>query len=290
MKTKYLILFLLISTKVFCQNTVPDSTTNPENQDAFFDSIFKSQLDKKVFQGAAFVFVQNGKVLYKKGYGIYDAKKNTPVNPDSSIFYTASVSKIFASLSLMQLQEKGKCNMTDDANKYFDKFKLDNPFSTPVTLKNLVTHTAGFEDRFTGGIVKNASEIIPLEEYFSKRMPAIVMQPGTQISYSNHSAALAGLIVQKISGISYDEYVQQNIFTPLGMLYSSFFQPPPTQLQKIIPKNGRPQPFYNPYPAASCVTTASDMGKLIVALLSTNNSGFISIIFKANFFTAMVSK
>lgn len=233
------------------------------------DALFNKQITDKTARGISFVLIDNGNVVFEKGYGYSDMKNAKPVDAQNTIFSIASVSKIFATLSLMQFQEKGKCKITDDVDKYLG-YKIKNNFPTPVTIFNLMTHTAGFEDKFMGGLTPDPHKIIPLEKYFQQAMPAVVMEPGTQISYSNHGGALAGLVAEKIKGTSFDKYVQQNIFAPLEMKHSSFFQPAPDSLQKNMVRGEYPQPYFNPYPAGSCVTTADDMGKLILSLLNDN--------------------
>ncbi len=262
MKLFFFIVATICSLELSAQNEISYSPTA-------IDTMFNKQLTDKTARGISFVLIANGKVVFEKGYGYSDMKNVKPVDAQNTIFSIASVSKIFATLSLMQLQEKGKCKISDDVNKYLG-FKIKNPFSTPVTIFNLMTHTAGFEDKFMGGLTPDPHKIIPLEKYFQKAMPAVVMEPGTQISYSNHGGALAGLVAEKISGTSFDKYVQQNIFDPLEMKHSSFFQPAPDSLQKNMVRGEYPQPYFNPYPAGGCVTTADDMSKLILSLLNDN--------------------
>ncbi|HMG14286.1 MAG TPA: serine hydrolase domain-containing protein, partial [Saprospiraceae bacterium] len=270
---KYII--LLLGLFPYNNNIAQSSDSlSSENYSQFFDSIFQNPLSKKVFRGAAFVFVKDGKIMYEKGYGYVDLKKTHKVSPLNSIFYTASVSKIFPALALMQLQQYGKCNMNDDVRKYLGEIQLHNPFHTNVRLINLVTHTAGFEDRFFNAMVKDPAYLRPLDKYFALNMPDIVMEPGTQISYSNHGAALSGLIVQLISGIPFYQFAREHIFAPLAMNHTSFMQPLPDSLGKLIKQGGNYQPYYNPYPAASCVTTADDMGKLLIALMDKTNPVF----------------
>lgn len=261
-------IFLLLA--IFCNFKLSAQTDSNYYSAAAFNAIFNKQIENKTARGISFVFVEDSKISYEKGYGFSDMKLTKPVDAANTVFSTASISKIFATLSLMQLQERGKCKITDEVNKYLTTYKLKNPFSTPVTLLNLMTHTAGFEDKFMGGLTPDANKLIPLEKYFQQAMPAIVMEPGTQISYSNHGGALAGLMAEKISGVSFDKYVQQNIFNPLGMRHSSFFQPAPDSLQTNMVRGEYPQPYFNPYPAGACVTTADDMGKLILSLLQDN--------------------
>jgi CubicO group peptidase (beta-lactamase class C family) len=261
-------IFLLLT--IFCSLKSLAQTDSNYYSPASFDAIFNKQIDSKTARGISFAFVADGKILFEKGYGYSDMKLTKPADAVNTVFSTASVSKIFATLSLLQLHEKGKCKISDEVNEYLTNYKLKNPFATPVTLFNLMTHTAGFEDKFMGGLTPDASKIIPLDDYIKKFMPAIVMEPGTQISYSNHGGALAGLMAEKISGVSFDKYVQENIFNPLGMQHSSFFQPAPPSLQNNMVRGEYQQPYFNPYPAGACVTTANDMGKLIISLLNDN--------------------
>lgn len=172
----------------------------------------------------------------------------------------------------MQLVEQGKLDLDRNVNEYLD-FKIPDAFGQPITLKNLLAHTPGFEeqikDLFTVG-----SESPNLGAYLKTHIPARIYPPGTVPAYSNYGAALAGYIVERVSGRPFNEYVEQNIFKPLGMDHSTFRQPLPPTLASFM-SNGyqlasdEPKPFevVVPFPAGSMSTTASDTARFMLAHL-----------------------
>src|SRR5258706_14203226 len=113
--------------------------------EAFFDGIVPLQLERSDAAGATILVRKDGKELLKKGCGFSDIAKKKPVDPDSTIFRLASISKLFTWVSVMQLVEQGKLDLDADVNKYLD-FQIAPAFGKPVTLRNLMTHTAGFEE------------------------------------------------------------------------------------------------------------------------------------------------
>ena len=144
-----------------------------------------------------------------------------------------------------------------------------------MTIADLLTHTAGFEDKFAGTIALQ-SDSISLASFFARNRPRRVRPAGVEVSYSNIGIALAGYAVQVASGESFDAYVAAHIFAPLGMTHSTFAQPPPADwvkdLASLPPRSARSIAFV-PYPAASLVTTPGDMGRFIAAHLSNNVPG-----------------
>jgi CubicO group peptidase (beta-lactamase class C family) len=116
----------------------------------------------------------------------------------------------------MQLSEQGRLDLNDKVSKHLD-FSLANSFPEPVRIKHLMAHTAGFEELNTGTFARTALEITPLGEYLSTSIPAIVRPPGQQTAYSNYGAALAGYIIERVTGQPWSDYVDQNVLQPLGM-------------------------------------------------------------------------
>ena len=224
---------------------------------------------------AAFVLVGDGGVLVARGYGYADAARSVPVDPATSVFRAASISKVFAATAVMQLVEEGKIDLNADVNSYLTRFKLEPAFDRPVTTHDLLTHTAGFEDRFMGGLAAPGHQV-PLAEYFARRTPRRAMPPGAQISYSNHGMALAGHLVEAVSGMPFDRYAQERLFAPLGMRRSTFRQPPPPEWRLAAFRfDGKPPPEveFNPYPAATLVCTPADMGRFLLAHLNGGSVG-----------------
>jgi CubicO group peptidase (beta-lactamase class C family) len=249
----------------FAKNAGP---TDPKELEIFLDRFLSKE--KSSFSGAAFVLVKDSTIFFQKGYGYVDQEKKMPVTPDQTMLYAASVAKLFTATAVMQLVEQGKLRLDADVNHYLKKFQLDSDYPQPVTVAHLLTHTGGIDERSLGVLARNAAEVIPLGDYFAKHPPRCVMSPGGQINYSNHGMALAGYLVEAVTGLSFAEYVEQQIFKPLGMQHSSFRQPLPPVLAAAIIGGA---PAIIPYPAGSLVMTTTDMAPFMIAHLNAGRFG-----------------
>jgi CubicO group peptidase (beta-lactamase class C family) len=241
----------------------------------FFDGVVPLQLERSDIAGASVLVMQNGQVLLQKGYGYADLKSKKPVDPATTIFRLASISKLFTWISVMQLEEKGKLDLDADVNQYLD-FQIRPAFGKPVTLRNLMTHTGGFEETIRDVIVTQPKQTQTLRDFLIRNQPNRLFAPGTVPAYSNYGVGLAGYIVQRLSGEPFEQYVAQHIFTPLKMAHSTFYQPPPPALKKS-PSEGYPEDtvkpaigfeIFNPAPAGGLSSTAADMGRFGQALLN----------------------
>ncbi len=123
----------------------------------------------------------------------------------------------------MQLVEQGKIDLDADVNRYLD-FKIPPREGKPVTMRNLMQHVAGFEEQ-AKGIISEDPHAPGYESLLKQWVPLRVFAPGSTPAYSNYGASLAGYIVQRLSGESFDGYVEKHIFQPLDMQHSSFRQP-----------------------------------------------------------------
>jgi CubicO group peptidase (beta-lactamase class C family) len=137
-----------------------------------------------------------------------------------------------------QLVEQGKIDLDADVNRYLD-FQIPPFDGRPITMRNIMTHTSGFEEAFKGGI-RFSGTVPPLGEVVKHMLPERVFAPGTTPAYSNYATAVAGYIVERVSGMSFEDYIERNIFQRLGMTHSSFRQPLPPQLAPYMSK-GYPQ-------------------------------------------------
>ena len=156
------------------------------------------------------------RLLFAKGYGYSDVAKRKPVIADETMFRPGSVSKLFTWTAVMQQVQAGKLDLDRDVNDYLD-FKIPEKFGKPITLRNIMTHTPGFEEGIHDAFVKNAKDLYPLGDYMKKRMPDRIYPPGQVVAYSNYGASLAGYIVQRVSGEQYADYIANHILKPLGM-------------------------------------------------------------------------
>lgn len=240
---------------------------------AFFDGLIPQQLARNDIAGVVVIVVKDGKTVFAKGYGYADVAKKTPVSPDGTLFRTGSTGKLFTWTAVMQLVEQGKLDLDHDVNDYLD-FKLPATFPQPITLRNLMTHTAGFEETIEDLFYPDAAHIRPLGEYLRTHTPARIFPPGTTPAYSNYGAALAGYIVQRASGEPYEAYIENHIFKPLGMAHSTFRQPLPAALQPLMSRgytvaSSPPRPFelIAPVPAGAAANSAADIGRFMLAQL-----------------------
>lgn len=247
--------------------------------EAFLAGIVPQQLARENIAGATISVVKDGKLLYSQGYGYSDVANKKPVSPEKTLFRPGSISKLFTWTAVMQLQEQGKLDLDADVNQYLD-FKIPDAFGTPITLKNIMTHTAGFEEQVKD--LFSIGNVSPdLGAYLKTHIPERIYPPGTTPAYSNYATALAGYIVERVSGRPFSEYIAENIFKPLGMSNSTFVQPLPSELASNM-SNGyrlasdeKSEPFevVVPFPAGSLSSTADDMAKFMIAHLQDGQLG-----------------
>ncbi len=246
---------------------------DPKDIEAFLDGLVPLQIETNDIAGATISIVKDGKVIFAKGYGYADAKTKKPVSAETTLFRIGSITKLFTWISAMQLVEQGKLDLDADVDTYLD-FKIPKTFGKPVTMRNLMTHRAGFQEIVKNLGAQNAGKP-DLAKYVRENIPVQIFEPGTTPSYSNYGAALAGYIVERASGMPFDAYVEANIYKPLGMTHSSLRQPLPKELEGDMSTgyqlaSGEPLAFeiVNAYPAGSQSSSAVDMTKFMMALLN----------------------
>ncbi len=203
--------------------------SDPAEMETFLDELFAKQMEEYHVAGAAVSVVKDGRLFFAKGYGYADLEKGIPVDAEKTIFSTGSVGKVFTWTAVMQLVEQGKLDLEADVNTYLD-FRIPDTYPEPVRLKHLLNHTSGFEDRLTGGGVTDANDLVPAREFLITHMAARVRPPGQYLSYANYNAMLAGYIVAQVAGQPYDQYIQEHILDPLGMVHSTVKSPIPPDL------------------------------------------------------------
>jgi len=201
--------------------------------EAFLDGIVPLQLAREDIAGAVIVVVRNGNVLFSKGYGYADVEKKVPVSPEATLFRPGSISKTFTWTAVMQLVERGKLDLDHDINDYLD-FQVPHTFGRPVTLRNLMTHTSGFEEVIKDLMLEKPEDLPSLHAFVIAHQPNQIYAPGTIPAYSNYGADLAGYIVERVSGVPFEQYIQENIFRPLGITRATFMQPLPDPLKPLM--------------------------------------------------------
>ncbi len=246
--------------------------------EAFVDSIIPQQLIDDNIVGATFSAVKDGNIFLTKGYGYRKRHPHIAVDPNSTLFRIGSISKTFTAIAVLQLVEDGLLNLDEDINEYLTAFQIPDTYPEPITLKHILTHTAGFEEWRVSIIIPTFSDVPDVEDLLGDYIPARVHVPGEISAYSNYGLGLAAYIVEEISGKAFDDYIHDEIAVPLGMNYTSFEQPLPPILEANMSDGyddiGNIQYFENVLlpGAGACSSSAGDMAVLMLALL--NNGTF----------------
>ncbi|MEZ7787673.1 serine hydrolase domain-containing protein [Actinomyces naeslundii] len=242
-----------------------------EDVNAWLDGKLPDALKNGDIPGAVVTVVKDGQVVTARGYGWADtgASGGQPVavDPQKSLFRVASVSKIPTSIAAMQLVEQGKVDLDADISAYLD-FEIERRFDEPLTLRHLLTHSAGFEEH--GSLTPTTD----LEAYVKNDPPTQAFAPGTTPGYSNYGMALAGYIVQRVSGQPFETYVREHVLEPAGMTTSTYEQPLPKDMADLLgpgyTSTGEEVPFelMGDFPAGSLTVSAPDFAAFMNAQLS----------------------
>jgi len=269
----FLLLLNIFTSQVMASKLEAPDINNPTVVEAFVDGIVKPQMKKNHSPSGVVTLMKDGEIIFSKGYGYQDVEKQIPVDPATTLFRPGSISKLFTWVSVMQQVERGNIDLDADVNQYLETFQIEDTWpGQPVTMRDIMSHTAGFEDGGFGYLIlDDASRIVPLAQSLATHIPVRVNPPGAHTAYSNWATALAGLIVSNVSGLAFNDYIQQNVFDVLDMNNSSFVEPLPPELDnnmakaygweagKYVEKNY--EILTNIGPAGSLAATSYDMAK-----------------------------
>lgn len=236
--------------------------------DAWLDGYVPAALDREGIPGAAVAVVHDGEVVSARGFGWADRDDRVPVDPDATLFRTGSISKTVTATAVMQLVEDGEVDLDTDVATY-----VDVDLERPVTLRHLLTHTGGFEER-VAGLIAGPDASVDLREAMTTDPPEQVYEPGTTPAYSNYGNSLAGLVVEEVSGEPFEDYVADHVLAPAGMTSSTFAQPLPGDLADRLAAGyaaptGPASEFetVGTAPAGAMTASASDMARYMLAQL-----------------------
>ena len=205
--------------------------SHPDSLRVIVDEIMAGFMDTLNIAGATVAVVRDGQLFFSGGYGLADVRRRVPVDPDRTLFRIGSVTKLFTWTAVMQLRDAGKLDLDANVNQYLD-FTIPERFGQPITLRHLMTHTPGFEDRLFG--VFGAMPRGGRTDWLARNVPARMWPPGKYAAYSNYGTTLAGYIVERVSGIPWEDYVEAHILDPLGMAYATVRQPVPDRLEALV--------------------------------------------------------
>jgi len=244
-----------------------------ENVDIWLDGLMPYALSTGDVAGAVVVVVRDGQVLTQRGFGYADVASRRVADPETTLFRTGSIGKLFTWTAVMQMVEAGRIDLDADVNRYLD-FQIPAHDGGPVTMRHLMTHTAGFEERNRDLIFNDENQILSLGDYLKSWVPRRIFAAGTTPAYSNYGTALAGYVVERVSGVPFADYVEQRIFRPLGMRHATFRQPVPGNLSPMLANgyfraSGEPGrfEFTSATPAGSLSLSGADMARFMIAHL-----------------------
>jgi CubicO group peptidase (beta-lactamase class C family) len=267
-------------------NLAASSPSDPDDVQSFFDDEIAAELSRNQIPGAISSVITERGLIFAGGYGSADPDKSVPVDADETVFRIGSQTKLFVWTAIMQLYEQGKLDLNTDVNTYLETFRIPDTYSEPITVTNLMTHTAGFEDSNEDVLAREESDIQPLGSWLASHIPARVRPPGKVTAYSNYGAGLAGYIVERVSGRPWDQYVEESILAPLDMDRTTFRQPLPQELAEDT-SNGfsyssetkvEEFAYVQHSPAGSGNSTATDMANFALAHLNEGAFGDAQIL------------
>ena len=248
-----LLFFFLVSTHCFAQDKQIDSLFSQYNAQS---------------AGVAVTVVKDGKIVFKKGYGLANMEYDIPISP-KTVFHVASVSKQFTTFAIYLLEKEGKISLDDNVQKYIPELPS---FDKPITIRHLCSHTSGLKDQWSLLTLAGwrMDDVISTEQILKmvSMQKELNFPVGTQFQYSNTGFTLLAEIVSRVSKMSFAEYVQKNIFQPLGMTNSLVYD----DHQKIVKNRAYSYEFkdgkyekrklnYSNVGATSVFTTAEDLAK-----------------------------
>ncbi len=267
---------------------------------AFVDGQVARALSTDHVAGVVVSVVQNGQLVMEKGYGRASLDPAKAMDPRATLVRLGSASQTFTWIAALKAVEEGKLDLSKPVNAYLpETLRLpDEGFRQQVTVSQLMSRTAGFEDRrFGRRYTRDASRIEALEAALQDQRPRRVREAGLVSIPSDYGAALAGEIVARVEGKPFDQLIETEILRPLGLNHTSFREPYPAaqglpdplsetlanQLGTEFHWTGHglePQPFAygeSLAPAIAASTTADDMARLMIALLNNGALGDASL-------------
>lgn len=275
----FLSLAILHLPKVNAQNHV--------SQNQFLKSLdnqIPGWLEEFIVPGAAIAIIENGEVIFKKGYGFADKSKNKRVEHNTG-FNVASISKTFTAWGVMKLVEEGKINLDDPVEKYLSRWKIpSSSYDTKgVTIRRLLSHTAGLSIHGYAGRKYGDSLPTLVESLEGKnRIPEnveIVIEPGKELKYSGGGYTVLQLMIEEVTGKSFEDYMESSIFKPIGMKNSGF------ELNKLLEKSSLeydtdgdliPFEIFTAKAAAGLHTTLEDFIKFALANVSPERQNILA--------------
>jgi CubicO group peptidase (beta-lactamase class C family) len=265
------LLFALILTSALPARADGLSPIDPKELSDFTDAFMTDAIAKPNDPpGVSFVFVQDGRVVLMRGYGLADIAKGKKVDPQKTIWRIGSISKTFTATAVMQLVDRGEVELDAPVDRYVHRVNIPRTYREPVTVRHLLTHTAGFDEIRPGTQASSRDGVLPLDRFLEKSLVRI-RPPGETIAYSTYGITLAGELVQAVSKSDIETYFRDHIWSPLGMKHASIYVPAADQDEVAMGyefEDGKRVPqaweWYHTTPASSINATTADMARYLL--------------------------
>jgi CubicO group peptidase (beta-lactamase class C family) len=256
-----------------------DILDNPRLLEAYVSKVVTNRMQKGHVPGAVVTIVRGNKVVFNKGYGFANLAQSKRVDPEKTLFRIASVSKVFNAMAAMMLVDRGEIGLNEDVRPRLlaAGLVLDNTVEGPVTLRGLLTHSAGIRELYIPKITLNTdpAKVLPIGAYLRKCLPLRWHPPGEAGLYTDHGITLAGYVIEEVSGKKFQNFVEASVMRPLGMKHSHYARPG-EPLTDVAVGYSHTDAGYEAAafcytsidPAIGVLTTGSDMGRLIIAHLT----------------------
>ncbi len=254
----------------------PVASGDIETVVAGMDASVAAAMAQHGIPGGVVVVVADGAIAHAQGYGHTDLDRETPVDARRTRFDIGSVSKLLTATAVMQQVEQGALDLQADVNNHLTEFEVPDAFGEPVTAAHLLTHTAGFGEYYLlGSAAPGPGEADPLADSLSRFQPPRIRSPGIAHQYDNYGIALAGHLVENLSGETFEDYVTAGILEPLGMSRSTYGRPVP-DAHDVVPHEALPgadtasavPPMHvNALPTGGLWTTGEDIASFMLAHL-----------------------
>ena len=241
------------------------------------DSVVPAAVASAHVPGAVIAIVRRDSVIALRGYGYAQLEDSVAADPERSIYRLASVAKLFVAATVLQRVALGRLDLDSDVRAYALNVPIPPTYDAPITLRHLLTHTAGFDERVIGYGARTKADMRPLGAYLAARLPDRGWAPGTVIGYSNHGMAFAGYIAERESGESFANLAARTVFVPFAMRHTFYIEPPADSLSRLMAPGYRCGPsgcerapviWSHAYPVGLAFSTAADMSRFMRAFLA----------------------
>ena len=265
----FTLVFVLLANSLYSQNEI--NSFSKKNK---FEKSIDSIVQEYNVPGLAIALIQNDSVILTKCVGFSNIEKQIPITLKTQ-FRIASMSKSFVALAILKLVEDGKLSLETPLKEIIPEIEIENSYDEPVRVVHLLEHTAGFDHgRFKEAINFDSDPYMPLKQVLeiSPETRTVRWKPGTRVAYSNHGFAVAGYVIEKISGQKYEAYIEENILKPSGMNYSSFIltETVKERLSTGYAENNQVLPYYFGFlrPCGSMHSSLEEMSLFVRLLLN----------------------